>query len=447
MNKNVNIAIVGLGQIGIYLYNELNIKKSEIHKKTGKRIKIVAISAKNKNKKRRFSISKKIFYKNPLKIFEKEKIDILFECIGSSDGISKMLVEKALKNKVNVITPNKALISKHGDNLAKLAEKNKVNLEFEASVAGGIPILRTIKEGLATNKINKVYGILNGTTNYILSEMENTNEAFDKVLQKAQKLGFAEPGNPKLDLNGFDAFAKIRILSALSFNGKISKNKCIMEGIENIKLEDIKIVNQLGLRIKLLGISEIIDGKLFETVHPSLVSKKTYIGNVNGVMNAVITEGIPVGQSVLQGEGAGPGPTSSSLLSDLMSILRGNIKFPFGISSKKRKSIKPFDTNNYTNSLYLRFEVKDKQGVLSSITNRLAKFKISVDRIIQTPDKKNKKARIIIITHKTKEIDAKKCLSIFKNNKNILKFPTLIRLYNYWKFILKYLKSYFLFFL
>ena len=430
MNKNVNIAIVGLGQIGIYLYNELNIKKSEIHKKTGKRIKIVAISAKNKNKKRRFSISKKIFYKNPLKIFEKEKIDILFECIGSSDGISKKLVEKALKNKVNVITPNKALISKHGDNLAKLAEKNKVNLEFEASVAGGIPILRTIKEGLATNKINKVYGILNGTTNYILSEMENTNETFDKVLQKAQKLGFAEPGNPKLDLNGFDAFAKIRILSALSFNGKISKNKCIMEGIENIKLEDIKIANQLGLRIKLLGISEIIDGKLFETVHPSLVSKKTYIGNVNGVMNAVITEGIPVGQSVLQGEGAGPGPTSSSLLSDLMSILRGNIKFPFGISSKKRKSIKPFDTNNYTNSLYLRFEVKDKQGVLSSITNRLAKFKISVDRIIQTPDKKNKKARIIIITHKTKEIDAKKCLSIFKNNKNILKFPTLIRLYN-----------------
>ena len=430
MNKNVNIAIVGLGQIGIYLYNELNIKKSEIQKKTGKRIKIVAISAKNKNKKRRFSISKKIFYKNPLKIFEKEKIDILFECIGSSDGISKKLVEKALKNRVNVITPNKALISKHGDNLAKLAEKNKVNLEFEASVAGGIPILRTIKEGLATNKINKVYGILNGTTNYILSEMENTNETFDKVLQKAQKLGFAEPGNPKLDLNGFDAFAKIRILSALSFNGKISKNKCIMEGIENIKLEDIKIANQLGLRIKLLGISEIIDGKLFETVHPSLVSKKTYIGNVNGVMNAVITEGIPVGQSVLQGEGAGPGPTSSSLLSDLMSILRGNIKFPFGISSKKRKSIKPFDTNNYTNALYLRFEVKDKQGVLSSITNRLAKFKISVDRIIQTPDKKNKKARIIIITHKTKEIDAKKCLSIFKNNKNILKFPTLIRLYN-----------------
>ena len=430
MKNNINIAIVGLGQIGIYLYNELNTKKKEIEAKTGKKIKIIAISAKNKNKKRKFKIDKKIFYLNPLTIFKSKKIDILFESIGQSDGISKKIVETALINKVNVITPNKALIAKHGDYLANLAEKNNVNLEFEASVAGGIPILRTIKEGLATNKINKIYGILNGTTNYILTEMEKTNENFDKVLKKAQLLGYAEPGNPKLDLNGFDAFAKIRILSSLSFNTKISKSKCIMEGIQNIKLEDIKIASQLGLRVKLLGISEIINGHLFETVHPCLVSKNTYIGNVNGVMNAVITEGKPVGESVLQGEGAGPGPTSSSLLSDLLSILRGNVKLPFGIPFSKRKTIKPFNNDNYVNSLYLRFEVKDKQGVLSLITNRLAKYKISVKRIIQTPDKKNKKATIVIITHKTTEINAKNCLLMFKKNKNILKFPTLIRLYN-----------------
>ena len=430
MNIIRNIAIVGLGQVGLYLYNELNNKKKEIEIKTGKKIKIVAISAKNKNKKRRFKINKKIFFKNPLNIFKEKKIDILFECIGQSDGVSKKVVEFALKNKINVITPNKALIAKHGDSLSKLAEKNNINLEFEASVAGGIPILKTIKEGLATNKIRKTYGILNGTTNYILSEMENNNENFDTVLKKAQKLGYAEPGNPKLDLNGFDAFAKIRILSALSFNTKISKNNCIMEGIQNIKLEDIKIASQLGLRVKLLGISEIINGQLFETVHPCLVNKKTYIGNVNGVMNAVITEGIPIGETILQGEGAGPGPTSSSLLSDLLSILRGNIKYPFGISYRKRKSIKAFNNDNYKNSLYLRFEVKDKQGVLSLITNRLAKYKISVKRIIQTPDKKNKKATIVIITHKTSEINIRKCLFIFKKNKNILKFPTLIRLYN-----------------
>ena len=430
MNKNVNIAIVGLGQVGNYLYNQLNLKKKEIELKTSKKIKIVAISARNKNKKRTFRIDKKIFYSNPLKIFKENKIDILFECIGLSDGISKKIVETSLKNKIHVITPNKALIAKHGDILSILAEKNNVNLEFEAAVAGGIPILRAIKEGLATNSLEKVYGILNGTTNYILSEMENSNENFEKVLSKAQNLGYAEPGNPKLDLNGFDAFAKIRILSALAFNNKISKSKCIMEGIEKIELKDIKIASQLNLRIKLLGISEIIDNRLFETVHPCLVSKNTYIGNVNGVMNAVITEGKPVGETILQGEGAGPGPTSSSLLSDLLSILRGNIKYPFGIPSNKRKTIKTFDNNSYVNSLYLRFEVKDKPGVLSSITNRLAKYKISVKRIIQTPDKKNKKATIIIITHKTTELNSKKCLAVFNNSKNILKKPILIRLYN-----------------
>ena len=430
MTRIINIAIIGLGQIGGYLYNELKIKKKDIENKTGKKINIIAISAKNKNKKRKFKIDKKIFYQNPLKIFSNEKVDILFETIGLADGISKKIVETALKNKINVITPNKALIAKHGDYLAKLAERNNVSLEFEASVAGGIPILRTIKEGLATNKINKVFGILNGTTNYILTEMEKTNEIFDKVLKKAQRLGFAEPGNPKLDLNGFDAFAKVRILSALAFNNQISKHKCIMEGIENIDLKDIKIANQLNLRIKLLGISEIINNQLFETVHPCMVNKNSYIGNVNGVMNAVIMHGKPVGESVLQGEGAGPGPTSSSLLSDLLSLLRGNINNPFGVSSIKRKKIKPYDSNKYSNSLYLRFEVKDKPGVLSLITNRLARYKISIKRIIQTPDKKNNKATIVIITHKTTEINVKKCLLIFNKNKNILKFPTLIRLYN-----------------
>ena len=430
MKKDFNIAVVGLGQVGIYLLNELNTKKKEIKIKTGKNINVVAVSAKNINKKRQFKFNKKIFFKNPLEIFKKKKVDIMFEVIGQSDGISKKIVETALRNKINVITPNKTLIAKHGDYLAQLAEKNNVNLEFEASVAGGIPIIKTIKEGLSTNKINKVYGILNGTTNYILTEMEKTGETFDKVLKKAQLLGYAEPGNPKLDLNGFDAFAKVRILSALSYNSLISKNKCIMEGIENIDVKDIKIANQLNLRIKLLGISEIINGKLFETVHPCLVGKNTYIGNVSGVMNAVITSGKPVGESILQGEGAGPGPTSSSLLSDLISILSGNVKKPFGVASNKRKKIQVLNNNYYTNSLYIRFEVKDKPGVLSSITNRFAKFKISIKRIIQTPDKKNKKATIVIITHKTTEINATNCLSIFKKNKNILKFPTLIRLYN-----------------
>ena len=203
----------------------------------------------------------------------------------------------------------------------------------------------------------------------------------------------------------------------------------MMEGIQNIELKDIKIANQLNLRIKLLGITEIIDGKLFERVHPCLVKKNTYIGNVNGVMNAVILNGKPIGETVLQGEGAGPGPTSSALLSDLLSILRGNIKYPFGISNIKRKKIKLYNFDNYKNSLYLRFEVKDKPGVLSQLTNKLAINQISIERLIQIPDKKKRTASIVIITHKTKEINSKKFLRSIKSNKNVIKNPVLIRLF------------------
>ena len=200
----------------------------------------MAISAKNINKKRSFKFKKKIFFKNPLNIIKNSKVNIVIELIGLSDGISKKIVENSLKNRKHVITANKALISKHGDYLASIAEKNNVNLEFEAAVGGGIPILRTLKDGLATNKINKVVGILNGTSNYILSDMEKSKNSFQNVLKKAQNLGFAET-NPKNDLDGNDVLAKIRILSALSFNKKISKKKCLMNGIENIELKDIEI--------------------------------------------------------------------------------------------------------------------------------------------------------------------------------------------------------------
>ena len=201
-----------------------------------------------------------------------------------------------------------------------------------------------------------------------------------------------------------------------------------MQGIENIEYTDIDIASQMNFRIKLLGITELINNKLFERVHPCLVKKDTYIGNVNGVMNAVITDGLPVGKTILQGEGAGPGPTSSALMSDLLSILRGNIKYPFGISNVKRKIPVNYNYKNYLNSLYLRLEVKDKPGVLSNITETLAKKKISIQRLIQIPNNKKKTATIVIITHKSREIDAQQCLNFFKKNSNILKNPTLIRL-------------------
>jgi len=428
MHKNINIGIIGLGQIGSRLYEEILSKKKDIGIKTGVNVNILAISAKNINKKRNFKFSKKIFYKNPIYIAKDPKIDIVFELIGYSDGLSKKVVELALKNKKHVITANKALIAKNGDYLSLLAEKNKVNLEFEASVGGGIPILRTIKEGLATNKINKVVGILNGTCNYILSKMESSKDSFANVLRKAQILGYAEPRDPRFDLNGYDTLAKVRILSALVFNNKISKNNCLMNGIENIELEDIKMADKLNFRIKLLGITEIINNQLFERVHPCLIKKDTYIANINGVMNAVILEGKPVGQSLLQGEGAGPGPTSSALMSDLLSILRGNIKYPFGLPFKKRKKINTYDKNQYLNSFYLRFDVKDKPGVLSSITKVFTKNKISIKNLIQKPDKKNKTASIVILTHEAREKNFNSLIFNLNNNKSVKKKSTFIRI-------------------
>ncbi len=426
--KNIGIGIIGLGNIGSRLYREIISKKKDIGLKTNTKINIIAVSAKNKNKKRNFKIKKNIFFKNPIDITKNTKIDIVIELIGFSDGISKKVVESALKNKKHVITANKALISKHGDYLSLLAEKNKVNLEYEAAVGGGMPILRTIKDGLATNKINKVVGILNGTSNYILTQMQKTKNSFKNVLKDAQRLGFAE-ANPKFDLDGSDVLAKIRILSSLAFNRKISTNECLKSGIENIELKDIHMTEKLNYKIKLLGITEIINKKLFERVHPCLIQKDNYIGNIDGVMNAVILEGRPVGKIVLQGEGAGPGPTSSALMSDLLSILRGNIKYPFGIPSNKRKKIISYDKSNNYNSLYIRFEVKDKPGVLSQITKQLAKYKISIERLIQIPDHRKKRASIVIVTHKAKELNFNKCLKSFKSNKYVLKNPTLIRLF------------------
>ena len=233
MSRKVNIAIAGLGNIGSYFYQILEKNKKNISIKTGKIPFVKYITAKNINKKRNFKIPKTKWFTNPLNLVFENDVDIIVELIGGAEGIAKKLVFSALKNQKHVITANKALMSKYGDELAYIAEKNKVNLEYEASVAGGVPIIRSMKEGLVANKINKIYGILNGTTNYILTSMESKNKSFLEILNKAKKLGFAE-SNPISDLNGNDSAAKLRILSSLAFNKSISKNKILTEGIQNI---------------------------------------------------------------------------------------------------------------------------------------------------------------------------------------------------------------------
>ena len=425
--EKINIAIVGFGNIGSYFYKILEKNKKNISSKTGKIPFIKYISAKNFNKKRNIKIPKSKWIKNYINLASSNDVDVIVELIGGAEGAAKRLVFSALKNKKHVITANKSLMSKYGDELAYLAEKNNVNLEYEAAVAGGVPVIRSIKEGLIANKINKIYGILNGTTNYILSSMEKKNRSFSEILDKAKKLGFAE-ANPISDLNGNDSAAKLKILSSIAFNISISKNKILTEGIQNINLTDILYAKSLGYKIKLLSISEIKKNKLMERVHPCLILNNSYIAKIDGVLNAVVVDGLPIGKSVLQGEGAGPGPTSSALISDLCSVLKGDINYPFGVSSLLRKKIPKFNILNHLCSSYLRIEVKDKPGVLSSITKIFAKNKISIKNLIQKPNKKNRKALIIIITHENLEKNFNNLISQLSRNKFVLKKPTFIRI-------------------
>jgi homoserine dehydrogenase len=426
--KKLNIAIIGLGNIGSYLFNYLNDNKKILTEKNNCMPIIKYVSAKNKRRKRNIKINKSQWLDHYMTATTDHDVDLIIELIGGAEGPAKKLVFNALKNKKHVVTANKALIAKYGDQLSKIAEKNKVNLEFEASVCGGVPIIRSLKEGLIANKISKIYGIFNGTSNYILSCMDKHNKNFDEVLFNAKKLGYAEK-NPSSDLNGNDVSSKLKILSSLCFNSFLN-NKIYVEGINNIDKIDIDNANKLGYKIKLLAFAELLNNKIYQRVHPTLIKNDTYVASIDGVLNAVIVDGKPVGQSIIQGEGAGPAATTSALVSDISSILRGNIKFPFSLSVRERKKLKFEDIKDRFFSAYLRFEVIDKPGVLSNITNIFSKNKVSIKRLIQNPNKNKKISSIVIITHSSKDKSLNKILKQVARNKYIYKKPKLIRINN-----------------
>ena len=427
MNKHKNIAIIGLGNIGSYLFKYLKDNKKILTEKNNCTPIVTYVSAKNKNKKRNIKIKKNQWLNNYLDATQNENVDLIVELIGGAEGPAKKLVFAALNNKKHVVTANKALIAKYGDQLSKIAEKNKVNLEFEAAVCGGVPIIRSLKEGLIANKISKIYGIFNGTSNYILSSMEKDNKDFTEVLNNAKKLGYAE-SNPSADLNGNDVSSKLKILSSLCFNSFLNNNVYV-EGINNIDKIDINNANKLGYKIKLLGYAELLNNKIYQRVHPTLINKKSYIASIDGVLNAVIIDGKPIGSSIIQGEGAGPAATTSALVSDISSVLRGNIKFPFSLSQNKRKKLKFNNIDNRLFSAYLRFEVLDRPGVLSNITNIFSKNKVSIKRLVQDPNKGKSFSSIIIITHASKDQCLKKILKEISRKKYIKKIPKLIRIH------------------
>ena len=424
--KKLNIAIIGLGNIGSYLFKFLNENKKILTEKNNCTPVITYVCAKNRKKNRKIKIKKNQWLSNYIDATKLKDVDLVVELIGGSEGPAKKLVFNALKNKKHVVTANKALIAKYGDQLAKIAEKNKVNLEFEAAVCGGVPIIRSLKEGLIANKISKIYGILNGTSNYILSSMSKKNKNFNEVLSDAKKLGYAE-SNPSADLNGDDVSSKLKILSSLCFNSFINHN-IYVEGIKDIDKNDIVNANKLGYKIKLLGYAELLNNKINQRVHPTLIKKGSHIGDIDGVLNAVIVSGNPVGQSSIQGEGAGPSATTSALVSDISSILRGNIKFPFSLSEKERKKLKSSNIADLSFSAYLKFDVLDKPGVLSNITNIFSKNKVSIKRLVQDPNKGKKLSSIIIITHSSKDRYLNKIVKQISKKTYIKKKLKLIRI-------------------
>ena len=400
MNK-LNICIAGLGNVGSALIETIEENKNYFSAKKYVEFNIVGISAKTKNKKRNFNISNYNWYDDPIEMSKNDDFNVIVELIGEERGISYEIIETALKNNKHVVTGNKALIANHGKELFKLASLNSLALSYEAAVAGGIPIIKTIKNSIKLDKIKKISGILNGTTNYILTKMQQDNMTFDDVLKIAKDKGFTSDQESKLDIGGYDAAHKLTILSTLCFGSNLTFTNNHVEGISNIKIEDINFVKKLGYKIKLISEACLIENKISNFTSPKLVSIDNPLASVDNALNAINIETHHLENLFLEGEGAGGKPTASSVLSDLYDISQ-NEKFDnLGFKIDNLQNFEKYSAENAINSYYLRIMTEDKPGVLSSITNNFSDFEISVKNILQLPENSEsiKPIPIIITTH------------------------------------------------
>ena len=402
--KKLKICIAGLGNVGSSVVNLIEKNSSYVETKSHLNLEIIGLSAKNINKERSFDIKKYKWAETPIDLLNinDAKPDILIELIGYEKGISYDLVKSALNQKIHVVTGNKAMLALHGHELFNIAEKNKVSLLFEAAVAGGIPIIKTIKNNIFLNKVKKISGILNGTTNYILTTMEYQNKSFNDVLEDAKQKGFTSDHESKLDIGGYDAAHKLTLLSSIAFGGEIDFNLNEIEGIQNITIEDINFAKQLGYRIKLISETCVIDNKIYSSTKPKLISLDKPLANANNALNAINIETDQLQNLYLEGEGAGGLPTASSILSDIFEIASNSEFRSIGYKTGQLIEYQKFDSSNIESKFYLRIRVIDQSGVLSKITSYLNEYNISVEKILQIPDSKENNIPILITTHKIK---------------------------------------------
>ena len=430
MARTINIAIAGLGTVGAETYRIITEESDFLKARSSANFNVVAVSAKSKDKKRDVDLTGVEWIADCRDIADIDNIDVVIELVGGSEGVAKELVEKAITNGKSVITANKALVATHGNKIGELVAKHDVMFGYEAAVAGGIPIIKTIREGLASNRIGKIYGILNGTCNYILSVMRETGQEFEDILADAQRLGYAE-ADPSFDVDGVDAAHKLAILSAIAFQTPINFSGVYVEGIRLISPIDIDFATELGYRIKLLGIGELLGNGLQQRVRPCLVPVNIPIAQVEDVFNAVAAEAEGLGTSLSYGRGAGAGPTSSAVLSDLLDFAN-NRRTSFLGTADSELVVRPIqELQNLSGSYYLRLQVYDRPGVLADLTAVFRDKGVSVEALLQRGRNPDGTVPVVLTTHETSEEAIQKSVAEFEKLENVVEKPCILPIENF----------------
>ena len=423
----LRIAIAGLGTVGGGIARLLHQQSQALAERAGRPLQLVAVSARDRHKDRGLALDGVTWVDDPVALAAMPGVDVVVELMGGSEGAARSLVERSLAAGRPVISANKALIAHHGAALARLAEQGGTTLAYEAAVAGGIPIIKMLREGLVGNEVKRIYGILNGTCNYILTTMRESGREFGDVLADAQKLGYAE-ADPAFDVDGIDAAHKLAILAALAFGAEVDFEHVHVEGIRHIGAQDIAYAAELGLRIKLIGLAQLVDGELEQRVSPCLVPLAAPIATVEGVFNAVVAEGDFVGTVMAEGRGAGAGPTASAVAADLVDLARGRALPPFALPAAQLRRRPARSLEARRGAYYLRLMVVDRPGVIADVAAALRDEDISMESMIQRGRAPGEVVSVVMTTHDTTEAAMRRALARIKDLKAVVAEPRPLRI-------------------
>jgi homoserine dehydrogenase len=437
MAEPLKVGLAGLGTVGTAVVQLLDRGRDKLTARCGRSIDVVAVSARSRSKKRGIDLKKLRWFADPAELAADPSIDVVVEVIGGEGNPAKHIVETALTAGKPVVTANKALLARHGYRLAALAERHRVALNFEASVGGGIPIVKTLREALNGSSFTRIYGILNGTCNYILSRMEQERLAFDECLRDAQRLGYAE-ADPSFDIEGHDTAQKLAILSSLAFGSKVDPAAIYVEGISSITLADLDAAAELGYRVKLLGVAVKTDAGIEQRVHPTMVPRESAIAQVMGVTNAVTVDAEGLAPITLVGPGAGGAATASAIVSDIADIARGVRTPPFGRPAARMTTVRKAPMQRHEGGYYIRLLARDRPGSAATIARRLAQQHISMESIVQrhemsglATDQRGRSGEpvpVILITYATTEDAVRKALAAVRRDRVISGRPQVIRI-------------------